>query len=77
MDKAITPAQQKVLDLLAEQGSARLDMLTNPALGTAHSGAARALQDRGLVKVWLRSGAVAEAVLPGSQRDYDVDGIGA
>jgi hypothetical protein len=72
----VTDAQRAALNLIAEKGAARLDMVTNPALATVHSGTARALQDRGLVKVWSR-GAYAEAVLPGSEQDRDVAGIGA
>jgi hypothetical protein len=71
----LTPAQQRVLDLLTERGSAWLNTQTNPAMGTVHSGAARALQDKGLIRIWQRSYGF-EAVLPDSKRDNDVDGIG-
>lgn len=72
---SVTPAQQRVLDLVAERGSAWLNTQTNPAIGTVHSGAANALRDKGLINIWQRSYGF-EAVLPGSTRDHDVDGIG-
>lgn len=72
---SVTPAQQRVLDLLAAQGSGWVMAQTNPAVGTVHAGSARALQDKGLVAIWQRRYGI-EAVLPGSERDHDVDGIG-
>lgn len=73
---ALSSAQQRVLDLLDEQGGAVLAMATNEALGTVASNTARSLQDLGLVHIWSRSNHQAEAVLPGSVRDVDLDGIG-
>lgn len=71
----VTAAQQRVLDLIAAQGSGWVMTQTNPTLGTVHAGSARALQDKGLIRIWQRRYGI-EAVLPGSERDHDVDGIG-
>lgn len=71
----LTAAQSTALDQVTRDGSARLDTATNPALGTIHHGTARALQERGLLVIWARKHHVAEAVLPGSDRDCDLDGI--
>lgn len=71
----LTPAQQRALDVITSRGSAWLNTQTNPALGTVHSGAATALRDKGLINIWQRDYGF-EAVLLGSTRDHDVDGIG-
>lgn len=71
----LTVAQQRVLDVITSRGSAWLNTQTNPELGTVHSGAATALRNKGLIHIWQRDYGF-EAVLPGSKRDHDVDGIG-